>query len=265
LEYKYLKIERDKHIAMVIFNRPEKFNTLSVEVMTEIIVAAQEFNNDEQTRVVIFTGAGKHFSCGVDLADPELMNGISAGTMLRKARFLKQGPKLLREIYEMSQITIAAVNGIAIGGGACIAAACDFRIGADNCKIGYPEINLGMNLSWKALPMCVRLIGPARAKQMVILGKKEDAPTLFNWGFIDKIVPSKDLIQAANQMALEYAAKAPLAAQMIKQSVNAISSAMDQAIMHMDADQYQFTTISNDFKEGVQAFFDKRTPEFKGD
>ena len=265
MEYKYLKIERDKHIATIIFNRPEKLNTLSIDLMSEIITAAREFNSDEQTRVVIFTGAGENFSCGVDLTDPELLNGMSSGTRLMKNRFLKQGPKMIREIFEMSQITIAAVNGVAIGGGACISAACDFRIGADDCKIGYPEINLGMNLSWKALPMCVNLIGPVRAKQMVILGKKEDASTLLDWGFIDKIVPSQKLIPAANEMALEYAAKAPLAAQMIKQSVNAISSAMDQAIMHMDADQYQLTTDSKDFKEGVQAFFDKRTPEFKGD
>jgi len=265
LEYKYLKIERANHIAIVIFNRPEKLNTLSIDFMSEIIIAAQEFNNDGQTRVVIFTGASENFSCGVDLTDPELMDGMSSGTRLMKNRFLKQGPKMIREIYEMSQITIAAVNGVAIGGGACIAAACDFRIGADDCKIGYPEINLGMNLSWKALPMCVNLIGPVRAKQMVILGKKEEASTLLDWGFLDKTVPSKDLLSAADEMAQEYAAKAPLAAQMIKQSVNAISSAMDQAIMHMDADQYQLTTDSNDFKEGVQAFFDKRTPEFKGD
>ena len=147
MDYKYLKIERDNHIATVIFDRSEKLNTLNTGLMSEIITAVRDFNNDEQTRVVIFTGKGKNFSCGVDLSDPELMNGMSSGTRLKKARFLKQGPLLIREIYEMSQITIAAVNGAALGGGACIAAACDFRIGADNCRIGYPEINLGMNLS----------------------------------------------------------------------------------------------------------------------
>ena len=265
MEYKYLKIERDKQIATVVFNRPEKMNALSIGFMSEIIKVTREFYYDEQTRVVVFTGEGKNFSCGVDLSDPELINGMSSGTRLKKNRFLQQGPNMIRDIYEMNQITIAAVNGTALGGGACIAAACDFRIGAETCKIGYPEINLGMNLSWRALPMCVNLIGPSRAKQMVILGRNEDARTLLDWGFIDKMVPLEQLPQAAKTMALEYAVKAPFAAQMIKKSVNAISSAMDQAVMHMDADQYQFATESNDFKEGLQAFFDKREPEFKGD
>ncbi len=265
MAYKYLKIEHDKHIATVIFNRPEKLNTLNVGLMSEIITAVREFNNDEQTRVVIFTGQGKNFSCGVDLTDEELMNGMSSGTKLKRTRFLKQGPLLIREIYEMSQITIAAVNGAALGGGACIAAACDFRVGADTCRIGYPEINLGMNLSWRALPLCVSLLGPSRAKQMVILGKHEKAETLLGWGFIDAVVPEKELLSSAKKMAEEYASKPPLAAQMIKQSVNAISSALNQSIMHMDGDQYLLTTETKDFREGVQAFFEKRKPEFKGD
>ncbi len=265
MEYKYLKIERRIHVATVSFNRPEKLNTLNIDLMSEIIRVTQEFNNDGETRVVIFTGAGNNFSGGVDLSDPELMQRMSQGTMLMKSRFLKLGPKMIREIYEMSQITIAAVNGVAIGGGACIAAACDFRIGANNCKIGYPEVNLGMNLSWKALPMCVSLVGPARAKRMIILAQKENAKTLIEWGFLDKVVPSKELIPAAKKMADKFAAKPPMAAQMVKQSVNAIASALDQAIMHMDADQYQLTTGSKDFMEGVQAFFDKRAPEFIGD
>ena len=264
LEYKYLKINRGDHIATVTFNRAEKSNALNMGLLSEIIDLADSFSADEDTRVIIFTGAGKNFSVGVDLADPELMKRMTRGSMLMKNRSLETGPKLIRKIHELNQITIAAVNGYALGGGACIAAACDFRIGADNCKIGYPEINLGMNLSWKALPMCVNLIGPARAKRMIISGQSEDAPTLLDWGYLDETVPPEELVAAAQKMAAEYAAKPPLAAQMIKRSINAVASALNQSIMHMDSDQFQLAISSQDFSEGLQAFTEKRKPEFKG-
>ena len=263
MEYKYTKIKRGAHIATVTFNLPKKLNALNIGLLSEIIDLADSFSADEDTRVIIFTGAGKNFSVGIDLADPELMKRMTQGSMLMKNRSLEIGPKLIRKVHELNQITIAAVNGYALGGGACIAAACDFRIGADNCKIGYPEVNLGMNLSWRALPMCVNLIGPARAKRMIISGQREDAPTLLDWGYLDEVVPPRELVAAAQKMAAEYAAKPPLAAQMIKRSINAVASALHQSIMHMDSDQFQLAISGQDFSEGLQTFMEKRKPKFK--
>ena len=171
---------------------------------------------------------------------------------------------MLHSVFNMEQITIAAVNGAALGGGACITTACDFRIGADNCMIGYPEVPLGMSLSWVSLPLCVHLIGPARAKRMVILGNKENAETLLDWGFLDQVVSAKELMKAARVMAKEYAAQPPIAAQMVKKSINAVSSALDQSIMHMDMDQVMLTHSGEDNKEGILAFFENRKPVFKG-
>jgi enoyl-CoA hydratase/carnithine racemase len=185
-------------------------------------------------------------------------------SMLKKLRRLDVGPTMIREIYDMNQITIAAINGLALGGGACIAAACDFRIGADDCRIGYPEVGLGMNLSWRALPMCVNLIGPARAKRMVILAQKETAETLLKWGFLDEVVPKEELMSKAMEMAGAYSAKPPIAAQMVKKSVNALVSMGDRSVMHMDADQFMLAVSSDDSMEGIQAFFQKRKPTFKG-
>jgi len=257
MEYKFLSIEREKHIAVVTFNRPEKLNTLNVDMMNEIIRVADEFQKDEKTRAVIFTGAGRHFSGGVDLTDTEQIKAMMESSLLMKGRHLKIGPKMIRAVYEISQITIAAVNGAGLGGGACIAAACDFRLGAEDCSIGYPEVNLGMNLSWGALPMCVNLIGPSRAKRMVILAQPENARTLLDWGFLDEVVPHDRLLSRAAEMAETYAAQPPIAAQMVKQSVNAISSSLHQAIMHMDTDQYLLATHSEDFAERIKAFFNK--------
>ena len=233
--------------------------------MEEILQAAQAFQGDEETRVVIFTGSGDSFSAGVDLTDKKFAQGLVKASNLKKLRFLGLGPRMIRAIYEIDQITIAAVNGAAMGGGACIAAACDFRIGAEDCRVGYPEVGLGMNLSWTALPMCVHLIGPARAKQMVILAEKVKAQTLLEWGFLDEMVPATELVEAAQAMAGKYAAQPPIAAQMVKRSVNALASALDPAIMHMDADQFLLTTQTKDYLEGLSAFLEKREASFKGD
>lgn len=263
MAYKNLEIERREFISIVYLNRPEKMNTLSQEVHNELFALSEALHGDDETRVVVFTGKGKNFSAGSDLSDPAMAEQINA-TRLQKLRFMRSGPRTIRGIYEINQITIAAINGFALGGGACIASACDFRIGAETCRVGYPEVGLAMNLSWVALPLCVHLIGPARAKEMVILARKENAETLLKWGFLDEVVPEDQLLDTAVEMAKRYAAQPPMAAQMVKRSVNAISSALDQSIMHMDSDQYLYATTSDDFKEALEAFFEKRDAVFKG-
>jgi len=263
MEYKNLKITREGFVTIVTFNRPEKLNTLSLSLMNEIKAVSESFNGDSETRVVIFTGAGKNFSCGFDLNDAGRADQKD-DTLLMKYRNMKLGPQMIRCITEIDQITIAAVNGLALGGGACITTACDFRIGADNCKIGYPEVNLAMNLSWVSLPLCVHLIGPARAKRMVILAKKETAITLLDWGFLDELAPMDALLDQAREMAKEYAAQPPLAAQMVKRSVNALVTIHDQAIMHMDSDQLLYATSGEDFSEAIHALLEKREGNYKG-
>jgi enoyl-CoA hydratase/carnithine racemase len=263
MNYENLIVERKGHIATVTLNRPEKLNALSIDLMAEMEKVTEEFQEDLDTRVVIFTGAGKHFSAGVDLSDPSRTEGMT-GPVLQRQRSFHIGPRMVRKLLEINQITIAAIHGVALGGGACIASALDFRIGSDDCRVGYPEINLGIPLSWISLPLCVHLVGPARAKRMVILGRKEDAETLLDWGLLDEVVPRDKLMERAVEMAGEYAAKAPIAAQMIKRSVNAITASLDQAIMHMDSDQVLLAQTSGDFAEGMASFFEKRKPEFKG-
>jgi enoyl-CoA hydratase/carnithine racemase len=263
MPYEHIEVVRDGHVATVTLDRPERLNALGRALMLELIDAARAFATDTETRVVVFTGRGRHFSAGADLKD-DTPRGDLPASRLQLRRSLRVGPDLVRAIHDMDQITIAAVNGVALGGGACIATACDFRIGASDSACGYPEIDRGMNLQWTALPLCVHLVGPARAKRMIVLGRKEDASTLLDWGFYDEVVPPADLLGRARALANEYATKPPIAAQMIKQSVNAVVSAFDRAVMHMDLDQWMLTATTDDYREGIKAFLEKRTPHFDG-
>jgi len=263
LSYEHLSIERHDGIAVVTFDRAEKYNALSRALMEEIRACADRFLHDVETRVVIFTGAGRHFSAGADLG--ERRDAEHRPTRLERRRASRLGPRMLRALREIDQITIAAVNGYALGGGCCIATACDLRVAAHDATMGYPEIDLGMNLQWGALPLAVHLLGPARAKRMIGLGRREPAEVLREWGFVDEVVPAAALLERAEALAHEFAAKPPLALQMIKQSVNAVAGALDAAVMHMDHDQWALTADSDDFREVVQAFFERRSPRFKGD
>ncbi|MBC2716141.1 MAG: enoyl-CoA hydratase/isomerase family protein [Desulfobacteraceae bacterium] len=251
-----LLIDKQDHIATVTLNRPEKGNALSMHLMEEIIGVAEAFHSDLETRVVIFKGAGKHFCLGADLKDPRQF-AAADGPLLARQRSFNTGPRMIRALMEMNQITIAALHGLTLGGGACIATALDFRTGTTDCRVGFPEINLGIPLSWISLPLCVRLIGPARAKRFVILGEKEDADTLVHWGFLDDIAEKDRLMSHAMKMAESYAKKAPIPAQMIKRSINAIASALDQAVMHMDTDQVLLAQSAVGFQEGIKTVFEK--------
>ena len=259
MEFQFIKHERSGYISTVALNRPESMNALNTGIMEELEQVSRAFLNDEQTRVVVFKGEGKHFSSGADLKQL-----VSKQSMVMRRRSSALGARMIRAITEINQVTIACIHGAALGGGACIPTACDFRIGSDDCFCGYPEVNLGINLQWHSLPLCVRLIGPARAKRMIMLGMRERAETLLEWGFLDQVVPRGELEEATRRLAEQYADKPPVAVQMIKQSINAVSGALDDAIMHMDADQNILSAMTEDRDEGMRAFFEKRDPRFKG-
>ena len=257
-----IELARDGHIATVTINRADRRNAVTAQMMQDLERISREFGQDEQTRVVIFRAEGADFSVGADLSAPP--SARPAASMLMRRRGAEFGAQLMRAMQEIHQPTICAVQGIATGAGGCITSACDFRIGADNARIGYGEVKLGINLMWNAVPICVHLIGPARAKRMIMTGKLFDAATLERWGFLDEVVPLADLDAAARAMAQDYAALPPNSVQMIKRSINHVSGALDRAIMHMDADQWLLSSLTEDYKEAVGAFFEKRKPTFRG-
>jgi len=259
---KFIRLQRDGAIATLTIDRPERRNAITNEMMEEIERVARSFSQDEQTRAIIIRAEGNDFSVGADLSQPRFQGDPQS--MLMRRRGLEQGGLMMRALQEIHQPTICAIKGVSTGGGACIPTACDFRIAADTTRAGYGEVKMGINLMWNAVPVCVNLIGPARAKRMIMSGKLFEAKTLLEWGFVDEVVPVEKLDETARAWAEEYAALPPIAVQMIKRSINKYTGALDNAIMHMDADQWLLAAHSEDMKEAVSAFFQKRKPSYTG-
>jgi len=222
----------------VEFARPEAANALNYAHLQDIETVSHALSEDEHCRVVVFAGQGKHFSSGADLRAPGTEYD---GSLLLRRRKNRIGERAVQAVLAIDQITIAAWQGAAVGGGACLATAMDFRIGATNCFMQYPEIDIGMNLMWKSLPLIVDLVGPARAKRLVVGGERIHAENLLQWGVLDELVAPDELISSAYKFADRYTEKPPIAAQMIKQSINALCSPAGEAIMHMDVDQNLLT------------------------
>ena len=251
-------------IAVVRFDRGDGINALSPEALRQLTATARSFEDDGETSVVVLTGSAKAFSAGFDLKDAE---GRSRRTMdlgsLR--RHLKLGPRLSRAWQEMEQVTIGAIEGFCIGGGVALAVALDFRVMAANAHLRVPEIGLGMNMSWQSVPRMLHLIGPARTKQAVILADQRiSAAEAYEWGLVEEVAEPGKAFDAAMAMAEKVARQPPISVAMTKLTVNRLVYALDDLASHMDIDQFALASMTEDHKEGVAAFVERRKPRFRG-
>lgn len=260
-EHEFFRIERQGAVTTVSINRPERRNALTPEMLVSLRLIAESFRGDPETRAVLVRSDCPDFSVGADI-------GRMAGetpTVAELRRTAENGALLLRAIREIHQPTLCLVRGVATGGGACIPTACDFRFGLPDARVGYGEVKLGINLMWHALPLAIQTVGLSRAKRMVMTGELFDAATMREWGFFDEVLTEAEAEDRVMAVAQHYAALPPVAVQMIKRSANALAGALDQAVMHADTDQWLLATRTDDFREGVAAFREKRAPDFRGD
>jgi enoyl-CoA hydratase len=264
----FLSVERglgpDGRIAVVRFDRGDGINALSPEAMRQLTAVARDFEDEAETSVVVLTGGAKAFSAGFDLKDRE---GRARADMdlgdLRRA--LKVGPRLTRAWQEMEQVTICAIEGFAIGGGVALAVALDFRVIASDAHLRVPEIALGMNMSWQSVPRMLHLIGPARTKQAVILADERiSAEEAHRWGLVEEVAGPGKAFAAAMSLAEKVARQPPISVAMTKLTVNRLAHALDDLASHMDVDQFALASMSEDHKEGVSAFRERRKPKFRG-
>lgn len=260
-DFNFFRVERQDHVATITIDRADRRNALTPEMLVCLREIAESMRGDGVTRAVIIRGEGTDFSVGADI---ERMGGEAPPVAVMR-RVAQNGALMIRAIREIHQPTICLVRGVATGGGACIASACDFRIGTPDARIGYGEAKLGINLMWHALPLAIQTVGLSRAKRMVMTGELFASDTMLDWGFLDEIAPDSEAEERAMQMAQYYAALPPVAVQMIKRSANAWAGALDQAVMHADADQWLLATRTEDFREAIAAFREKRPGNFTGD
>jgi enoyl-CoA hydratase len=254
----------DGRIAVVRFDRGDGINALSPEALRQLTTTARSFEDDAETSVVLLTGSANAFSAGFDLKDPEgrSRRSMDIGSL---RRHLKLGPRLTRAWHEMEQVTIAAIEGFCIGGGVALAVALDFRVMANNAHLRVPEIGLGMNMSWQSVPRMLHLIGPARTKQAVILADERiGAEEAYHWGLVEQLAEPGRAFEAAMEFAEKFARQPPLSAAMTKQTVNRLAYALDDLASHMDVDQFALASMTEDHKEGVAAFLERRKPRFRG-
>lgn len=258
----FVSIERDGAIATVTMDRGDGRNALSRQLILEMTQAARSFAEDLQTQAIIVTGKGA-FTAGADLKDPG-MDRRKANGLLERRHMVCIGPELCDAWEKVEQVTICAIEKYCIGGGGALAAACDFRIMGRGAHMRLPEIPLGMNMSWHAVPRLVSLIGPSRTKQFVIFGERVEADQALAWGLADEVVDDGTTRDAALRWASKVAKLPPNAVRMSKQGVNAAANALHQATTFMDLDQYALATTSEDYREAIKAFLEKREPKFTG-
>ncbi|MEM6626951.1 MAG: enoyl-CoA hydratase/isomerase family protein [Pseudomonadota bacterium] len=258
----FITVERRNRLIEIVYDRGDGLNALSIQGMTELKDVALALADDTESSVIVLSGQGV-FSAGADLKDPDRLDRDSA-TLLEQRTALKLGPDMCQAWADLEQVTIAAVEGFCIGGGLALVAACDHRVASEDGHFRLPEIPLGMNMSWRSIPRLVALIGPSRAKQLIMLGQKVDAPTALDWGLIDSMTPRGGALASAIELADAYAALPPIALRMTKQAIDVSAQPLGFASSFMDRDQFLLATQSEDQTEAIQSFLQKRPPKFSG-
>jgi len=260
MEYKNILISFEGEIGIFTINRPKALNALNIETLKEIQMGIQEVKDHPELKVLILTGAGERaFVAGADILEMKGMNSIEA------LNFSKSGHFTLKMIQDLDRVVIAAVNGFALGGGAEIALACDFIYASENAKFGLPEVTLGVFPGFGGTQRLPRLIGKGKAKELILTGKMISAQEAFQMGIVNQVFPQASLMEETKKTALQIAKNGPIGVRLAKSVIDGGFNLNLAEACSLESYAFSLCYASEDQKEGMTAFVEKRKPNFKGE
>lgn len=257
VDFETLLFEKKDNVGIISINRPRAMNSLNSKVLYELDILIDEIQKDKDVYIVVLTGKGKAFVAGADIPEMKDKNSIEAKL------FSNQGISLFRKIELMEKPIIAAVNGYALGGGCELAMCCDIRIGSDKAKFGQPEVGLGITPGFGGTQRLPRLVGEGRAKEIIFTCDIMDSEEAYRIGLLNKVVPAEELMDKAIEMANKIASKGQIAVRYSKASINKGMEVNLDAAMEIEEDLFSICFSTEDQKEGMKAFLEKRKPEYK--
>lgn len=257
MEFNHLLLEMADGVATLTVNRPQSLNALNSEVLSELECAFYRLQTDEAVKVVIVTGAGeKAFVAGADIKEMAAMDSY------RAHNFALKGQGVVMAIQKMKKPVIAAVNGYALGGGLELALACDFIYASEKAKVGFPEVTLGIMPGFGGTQNLSRLIGPARANEMIFTGRMIGADKALAWGVVNEVFPAAELMPKTRETAAAIAATGMLGVGYAKDAIANGLGMTEEDGFRYEAALFGVLFATEDQKEGMSAFVEKRQAQF---
>ncbi|EJO5348392.1 enoyl-CoA hydratase/isomerase family protein [Clostridium botulinum] len=256
MESKNILLDKKNHISILTLNRESVLNALDTQVIKEMNTILDYIENDEDTYVVIITGKGKAFVAGADILE------MKDKTPKEGRIFAELGEGLCRKIEDMEKPTIAAVNGYALGGGCELAMCCDIRIASEKAKFGQPEVGLGITPGFGGTQRLSRLVGLGKAKELILTTDIIKSQEALEIGLVNKIVPEESLLEESLMLAEKIASKPQSAVRYAKTAINRGYETDIETGMVIEKDAFGLCFATEDQKEGMGAFLEKRKPHF---
>jgi enoyl-CoA hydratase len=258
MSYENILIALVEGIASITFNRPKALNALNSKLLDELSQALDEIADNSEIRVLVLTGAGdKAFIAGADIKQLATLNALQAKV------FAKKGQGVINKIAGLPIPAIAAVNGFALGGGMEMALSCDFIYASESASLGLPETNLGLIPGFGGTQRLSRLIGPNQAKELIYTGKIIPAPQAQAMGLVNHVCPAESLMDEVTTVAKMMMAKGKVSLRAAKEAVNNGLNTDLATGLKIEQDAFALCMASEDAKEGIQAFIEKRKAIFK--